>query len=71
VFPGRLSVSRTFGDTEAKNSNTGGNPKVVIALPDVLAFEITNEYDFIVLGCDGIFDKMNNLDCIKQVWRSI
>jgi protein phosphatase 2C family protein 2/3 len=27
VLPGRLSVSRTFGDAEAKLIKTGGNPK--------------------------------------------
>ena len=29
VFPGRLSITRTFGDAEAKNSKDG-NPDVVI-----------------------------------------
>lgn len=29
VFPGRLSVSRTFGDIEAKLPSKGGNPDVV------------------------------------------
>jgi protein phosphatase PTC2/3 len=31
VLPGRLSVSRTFGDPHAKIELYGGNPKVVIA----------------------------------------
>lgn len=36
VFPGRLSVSRTFGDIEAKNEAVGGNRRVVIADPDIV-----------------------------------
>jgi len=60
VLPGRLSVSRTFGDAEAKLLKTGGNPKVVIADPEIKSFKITNEHDFVILGCDGIFDKLNN-----------
>lgn len=60
VLPGRLSVSRTFGDAEAKFQKTGGNPNVVIALPEIKQFKITSEHDFVVLGCDGIFDKLNN-----------
>ena len=60
VLPGRLSVSRTFGDMEAKLAKFGGNPKVVIAEPEIKSFKITKDHDFIVLGCDGIFDKMNN-----------
>ena len=38
----------------------GGNPKVVIANPDIKCFKIEENYDFIVLGCDGIFDKLEN-----------
>lgn len=40
VFPGRLSVSRTFGDIEAKLPKFGGNPKVVIAEPEIEVFQI-------------------------------
>lgn len=38
VKPGRLSVSRTFGDIEAKVPVYGGNPKVVIAIPEITEF---------------------------------
>lgn len=59
-MPGRLSVSRTFGDIEAKVVKYGGNPKVIVAEPDIKAFKVKEEYDFIILSCDGIFDKLNN-----------
>lgn len=71
VFPGRLSVSRTFGDIEAKLTKYEGNPNVVVAEPDVTAFRIRNNYDFIVLACDGIFDKLNNKDAIHLAWQSV
>ena len=51
VAPGRLSVSRTFGDIEAKRERYGGNPKVIIAEPEVKAFQINSSLDFIVLAC--------------------
>jgi hypothetical protein len=38
VFPGRLSVSRTIGDIEAKDPRYGGNPKCVISTPDIKSF---------------------------------
>lgn len=50
VLPGRLSVSRTFGDLEAKIEKFGGNPNVVIAEPDIKAFRVTDSHDFIVMG---------------------
>jgi protein phosphatase 2C family protein 2/3 len=60
VFPGRLSVSRTIGDIEAKLTKLGGNPNVVVPTPDIKCFKIRNNYDFIILCCDGVFEKMSN-----------
>ena len=71
VLPGRLSVSRTFGDIEAKLAKFGGNPNVVISTPEIKQFKITKEQDFIVLACDGIFDKLSNSDVMKCVWQSV
>ena len=46
-----------------------GNDRVVVADPDVTAFKIDREkHDFIVIGCDGIFDKLENRDCVHLVW---
>ena len=33
LLPGKLSVSRSFGDIEAKLEKYGGNPKVLISKP--------------------------------------
>lgn len=68
VFPGRLSVSRTFGDIEAKREKFGGNPNVVIAISEIKEFEIDDKMDFLLLGCDGIFDKISNAETLKQGW---
>jgi serine/threonine protein phosphatase PrpC len=68
VFPGRLSVSRTIGDIEAKAPKYGGNLKVVIPTPDIKCFKIRNNYDFIVLACDGVFEKLSNQELVKSVW---
>ena len=51
VFPGRLSVSRTFGDIEAKREKYGGNPNVVIHTPEIKEFKIDSKMDFLLLGC--------------------
>lgn len=69
VYPGRLSVSRSFGDVEAKLERFGGNPNVLIATPEIKAFKVKREHDFIVMGCDGIFDRLSNKECIAAVWN--
>ncbi len=61
VFPGRLSVrgknnlkvSRTFGDIEAKLEKYGGNPKVVIAEPDIINFQLNENADFVILASNN------------------
>lgn len=71
VFPGRLSVSRTFGDVEAKVAKLGGNPHVVVAKPDIKEFRITEDMDYLMIGCDGIFDKLSNNDVIRTIWDTL
>ena len=50
VFPGRLSVSRSFGDIEAKLPKYGGNDTVIIAEPEIRVFDITDNMDYIILA---------------------
>ena len=59
VMPGRLSVSRTFGDCIAKMEKYGGNPKCIIADPEVFTTKITDELDYVLIGSDGIFDRIS------------
>lgn len=72
VFPGSLSVSRTIGDPFAKLINFGGNPKVVISEPDIYCFDLEkDDVDFLILGCDGIFDHLSSKDVFKCAWMMI
>ena len=67
VLPGRLSVSRTIGDIEAKDPIYGGNDKVIICEPDISKIDKWNG-GFVLIGCDGIFDVLNNKEvahCMK------
>jgi protein phosphatase 2C family protein 2/3 len=60
IFPGRLSLTRSFGDIEAKVARLGGNPRVLISLPEITSFRIDHGHEMILLGCDGVFD------CLKS-----
>ena len=70
VLPGRLSVSRTFGDAHAKLVKHGGKEGVVIADPDVIKLNIEPNHDFIIIGSDGLFDKLTNEEIIKTAWKT-
>jgi protein phosphatase 2C family protein 2/3 len=42
VVPGRLSVSRTFGDCQAKLERYNGNPNVIIVDPEIHFIDISD-----------------------------
>lgn len=45
----------------------GGNPHCLIATPEIEIFPLTNDVDCIVLGSDGVFDRLNNRQIIRTV----
>jgi protein phosphatase 2C family protein 2/3 len=71
VMPGRLSVSRTFGDIAAKYKDLDGIPGVVSAEPDVYEIELSDDLDFVILACDGVFDRLENDYIIDLVWTEV
>lgn len=71
VFPGQLSVSRSFGDPAAKFPLLGGKPGVITAIPEIRSFKISPDHDFIVLGSDGVFDTLSNKDIIHCVLATL
>ena len=71
VIPGKLSVSRTIGDIEAKDPKFGGNPNVIISIPEIKYFDNTDKNDFILIFCDGIYEKLKNKDINDCIWDEI
>lgn len=71
VMPGRLSVSRTFGDIAAKYKELEGIPGVVSAEPDIYEIELSDDLDFVILACDGVFDRLENDYIVDLVWTEV
>ena len=67
VLPGRLSVSRTFGDCMAKFEKYGGNPRCIVAEPDIFKVPNKADLDFILIASDGIFDRIETDATCKLV----
>jgi protein phosphatase 2C family protein 2/3 len=50
----------------------GGIPNVISAEPDIKQFRVSQfEHDFILMGCDGIFDKLMNKEIIDLIWSNV
>lgn len=71
VRPGGLSVSRTFGDIEAKKDFLGGKKGVVVADPEISSHVIESDDDFVLMASDGIFDTMSNQEIVDTVWDTL
>lgn len=67
VWPGGLSVSRTFGDVNYKDPSLGKthSPHILIADPEIKVMEITPQDDFMILATDGFWDVMSSQDAVK------
>lgn len=63
-------MCRTFGDVDAKVERFGGRSGVVVAVPEIKRFEVTEDTDFLLLGCDGIFDRLSSREAVDAVWKA-
>ena len=68
LYPGGLSVSRSFGDIMIKKNKFGGKKGCLIAIPEIFVYKIGKNTDFLFLGCDGIFDKVDNNNIVEYIW---
>ena len=71
IFPGGLSVARTIGDSESKLPEFGGVLNIISSTPDLLTFKNNGNIDFIILGCDGIYDNLSNKKIVYCVYYTL
>eukprot|EP01006_Ploeotia_vitrea_P045298 TRINITY_DN66928_c5_g9_i1.p1 TRINITY_DN66928_c5_g9~~TRINITY_DN66928_c5_g9_i1.p1 ORF type:complete len:311 (+),score=28.32 TRINITY_DN66928_c5_g9_i1:141-935(+) len=65
---GNLSLSRAIGDFEFKqNKNLPPEDQAISANPDVTCTPLTDEDEFLVLACDGVWDVMSNEEVVDFV----
>ncbi|PPR07801.1 hypothetical protein CVT26_014986 [Gymnopilus dilepis] len=69
---GNLALSRALGDFEfKKNYSIGPEAQVITANPDVTCHEITDEDEFLVLACDGIWDCLSSQQVVDFIRREV
>ena len=65
---GNLNLSRAIGDLEyKKNADLQPHEQMITSTPDVVRMERSADDEFIVLGCDGVWDVLTNDDCVHFV----
>ncbi len=65
---GNLNLTRGFGDLEYKqNKNLKPEEQMITANPDIKVVDFTNDMDFVIIGCDGIWDCLKNQEACDFV----
>lgn len=65
---GDLSVSRALGDFEFKaNRDIGKDEQSVISKPDITHRVLTDSSEFILVGCDGIWETNKTEVIMKMI----
>ena len=68
-FPSHLAVVRSIGDIKVKKPEYGALKGNIIHTPEVFVYDYSPSYDFMVMGCDGIFDDLSNEEIIGAAWH--
>jgi len=65
---GNLNLSRSIGDLKYKqNVEVAREQQMITAEPDLITVEMLPDDEFIVVGCDGIWDCLTNEECCQFV----
>lgn len=63
---GNLALSRALGDFNFKrNKARKPEDQIVTAFPEVSVYNMSNELEFLVLACDGIWDVLTNSEVVE------
>ena len=58
---GNLNLTRSLGDLKYKHrAHLKPEEQAITANPDTYEIDLDNEVDFILMGCDGIWEKKSN-----------
>jgi len=65
---GNLALSRALGDFIFKrNDHKSPQEQIVTAFPEVQQFTVNEDWEFVVLACDGIWDVMTSEEVVQFV----
>lgn len=69
---GNLNLSRALGDLEYKrNSELAPGEQLISAVPEIKKRTLTPDDEFLVLGCDGVWESMSNQSIAEFIGQRI
>ena len=71
IYPCDLAVSGTIGGVKAKSKELNAVPGCISSNCEIFVFDNNNSNDFIIMGCDGIYDCLSNKDLVDTAWFAV
>ena len=69
---GNLNLTRGFGDLEYKqNKNLKPEEQMITANPDIKVVDYEKDIEFVIIGCDGIWDCLKNQEACDFVAKRL
>jgi len=69
---GNLNLTRSLGDLKYKHrEHLKPEEQAITANPDTYVFDLTPDVDFVLMGCDGIWEKQSNEEAVAWVYAQI
>ena len=69
---GNLNLSRALGDLHYKgNKSLKPEEQVISGEPEIKVMPISKEFDFIVMGCDGVYETKSSQEIIDYFYKEL
>ena len=69
---GNLNLTRALGDLKHKEKeNLKPEEQPITANPDVYEYPLEDDIDFILMGCDGIWEQFDNDQMVEWVYKRL
>jgi serine/threonine protein phosphatase PrpC len=65
-------LTRSLGDLKYKGrDHLTPEEQAITANPDTYVFDLTDDIDFIIMGCDGIWEKKSNEEMVEHIYARL
>lgn len=69
---GNLNLTRAIGDLKYKTKpHLKPEEHPITANPDVFEYDLEADCDFVIMGCDGVWEQKNNDEMVKWVYDQL
>ena len=68
---GNLNLTRALGDLKYKTKDLPAEEHPITSNPDVYEYDLPEDLDFVLMGCDGIWERKSNEEMVEWVYSKL